>query len=287
MDLLQRIKSGEARVGIIGLGYVGLPLAVEFAKAGLHVIGYDVDQSKIDSLSAGKSYIPDVPSEELAAVVKAGTFRATTDQRELANVDIIDICVPTPLRKTRDPDLSYVVKAIEATAAVLRKGQLVILESTTYPGTTEEIAQPALEEGGLKVGRDFYLAFSPGARRSRQSDVPDKEHPEGRRRDRQGEHRACRCVVRACGRSRDLGRQHSSGGNGQAAREHVSRGEHRPRERDRVDVPSDEYRCLAGHRRGRNQTVRLHAVLSRSRTRRPLHSHRSVLFVVEGAAERL
>jgi len=161
MDLLQRIKSGEAKVGIIGLGYVGLPLAVEFAKAGWHVLGYDVDQSKIDSLSAGKSYIPDVPSEELAAVVKAGTFRATTDQRELANVDIIDICVPTPLRKTRDPDLSYVVKAIEATAAVLRKGQLVILESTTYPGTTEEVAQPALEEGGLKVGRDFYLAFSP------------------------------------------------------------------------------------------------------------------------------
>ncbi len=117
MDLLQRIKSRKARVGIIGLGYVGLPLAVEFAKAGLHVVGYDVDQSKVDSLSAGKSYIPDVPSEELAAVVKAGTFRATTDQRELADVDVIDICVPTPLRKTRDPDLSYVVKAIEATAA--------------------------------------------------------------------------------------------------------------------------------------------------------------------------
>ncbi len=99
--------------------------------------------------------------EELAEVVKAGTFRATTDQRELADVDVIDICVPTPLRKTRDPDLSYVVKAIEATAAVLRKGQLVILESTTYPGTTEEVAQPALEAGGLKVGRDFFLAFSP------------------------------------------------------------------------------------------------------------------------------
>jgi UDP-N-acetyl-D-glucosamine dehydrogenase len=161
MDLLQKIKSKEARVGIIGLGYVGLPLAVEFAKAGLHVVGYDVDQSKVDSLSAGNSYIPDVPSKELAEVVKAGTFRATTDQRELADVDIIDICVPTPLRKTRDPDLSYVVKAIEATAAVLRKGQLVILESTTYPGTTEEVAQPALEAGGLKVGRDFYLAFSP------------------------------------------------------------------------------------------------------------------------------
>ena len=161
MNLLERIKSGEARVGIIGLGYVGLPLAVEFAKSGLHVIGYDVDQSKVDTLMSGKSYIPDVPHEELAEVVNAGTFRSTTDERELANVDVIDICVPTPLRKTRDPDLSYVIKAIDATAKVLRKGQLVILESTTYPGTTEEVAQPALEAGGLKVGQDFYLAFSP------------------------------------------------------------------------------------------------------------------------------
>jgi UDP-N-acetyl-D-glucosamine dehydrogenase len=161
MNLLERIKRGQARVGVIGLGYVGLPLAVEFAKAGLHVVGYDVDRSKVDALAAGNSYIPDVPSCELASVIKKGTFRATTDQRELADVDVIDICVPTPLRKTRDPDLSYVVKAIDATAAVLRKGQLVILESTTYPGTTEEVAQPALEAGGLKVGTDFHLAFSP------------------------------------------------------------------------------------------------------------------------------
>jgi UDP-N-acetyl-D-glucosamine dehydrogenase len=161
MDLLQRIKSGNARIGIIGLGYVGLPLAVEFAKAGFNVTGFDVDPSKIESLNAGRSYIPDVPSEELAAVVRAGKFVATVDQSQLANMDVIDICVPTPLRKTRDPDLSYVVKAIEATAAVLRKGQLVILESTTYPGTTDEVAQPALEAGGLKVGSDFYLAFSP------------------------------------------------------------------------------------------------------------------------------
>ena len=161
MDLLQRIQSKRAQIGIIGLGYVGLPLAVEFAKAGFSVIGLDVDPSKVAMLNAGESYIPDVPSEELAPVVRAGRFRATTDQRELAKVDVIDICVPTPLRKTRDPDLSYVVKAIEATAAVLRPGQLVILESTTYPGTTDEVAQPALEAGGLKAGRDFYLAFSP------------------------------------------------------------------------------------------------------------------------------
>ena len=161
MDLFERIKSREARIGIIGLGYVGLPLAVEFAKAGFSVIGLDVDAEKTSALNAGSSYIPDVPSAELKSVVDSGKFRATTDQRELAEVDVIDICVPTPLRKTRDPDLSYVVKAVEATAAILRKNQLVILESTTYPGTTEEVAQPALEAGGLKVGRDFYLAFSP------------------------------------------------------------------------------------------------------------------------------
>ena len=128
---------------------------------------------------------------------EAGTFRATTDQRELANVDVIDICVPTPLRKTRDPDLSYVVKAIEATAAVLRKGQLVILESTTYPGTTEEVAQPALEAGGLKVGRDFYLAFSPERVDPGNQTYTTREHPEGRRRHRSGEHRPGRRALRA------------------------------------------------------------------------------------------
>jgi UDP-N-acetyl-D-glucosamine dehydrogenase len=161
MDLLARINNGTARVGIIGLGYVGLPLAVEFARAGFSVLGFDVDLEKVTMLNAGLSYIPDVPSEHLKEVLANGKFRATTDTKELADVDVIDICVPTPLRKTRDPDLSYVVKAVEATAAALRKGQLVILESTTYPGTTEEVAQPALEAGGLKVGRDIYLAFSP------------------------------------------------------------------------------------------------------------------------------
>src|ERR671915_450247 len=161
MELLKKIESKQAQLGVIGLGYVGLPLAVEFARAGFSVVGYDVDQKKVADLTAGRSYIPDVPSDHLAAVVKSGKFLATTDPKRLSEVDIIDICVPTPLRKTKDPDMSYVVKAIEATASVLRKGQLVILESTTYPGTTEEVAQPALEAGGLKVGRDFYLAFSP------------------------------------------------------------------------------------------------------------------------------
>jgi UDP-N-acetyl-D-glucosamine dehydrogenase len=161
MDLLNRIERKEARLGVIGLGYVGLPLAIEFARAGFRVVGYDVDEAKVGQLNARTSYIPDVPSAHVAAAVKSGCFRATLDGRELAEVDIIDICVPTPLRKTRDPDLSYVVQAVETTAKVLRKNQLIILESTTYPGTTEEVVQPELEAGGLTAGEDFYLAFSP------------------------------------------------------------------------------------------------------------------------------
>jgi UDP-N-acetyl-D-glucosamine dehydrogenase len=161
MDLLTRIEHKKARLGVIGLGYVGLPLAIEFARAGFHVLGYDIDQPKVGQLNAGASYIPDVPGSHVAEAVESGCFRATLDGNELAEVDIIDICVPTPLRKTRDPDLSYVVQAVETTAKVMRKGQLIILESTTYPGTTDEVVQPALEAGGLTAGDDFFLAFSP------------------------------------------------------------------------------------------------------------------------------
>jgi UDP-N-acetyl-D-glucosamine dehydrogenase len=159
--LLERIRSKEARVGVIGLGYVGLPLAVEFARQGFRVTGFDVDQSKASSINDGKSYIPDVPSADLAAAVTAGRLRATADMSELAAMDVIDIAVPTPLRKTKDPDLSYVVQAVEACAATLRPGQLVVLESTTYPGTTDEVVQPMLENRGLVADVDFFLAFSP------------------------------------------------------------------------------------------------------------------------------
>src|SRR5262245_6385862 len=159
--LLERIQSRHARVGVIGLGYVGLPLAVEFARAGFRVIGFDVDRAKTDQINNGVSYISDVGQEDLAEQVRAGRLRATTSMAELADVDAIDICVPTPLRKTKDPDLSYVVRAVEAVAATLRPGQLIILESTTYPGTTDEVVQPMLEAKGLKAGTDFFLAFSP------------------------------------------------------------------------------------------------------------------------------
>ncbi len=141
--------------------YVGLPLASEFARAGFDVTGFDVDVTKVAEINAGRSYIPDVPQHELAESVKAGRLRATTDMTKLAEMDVVDICVPTPLRKTKDPDLSYVVKALEGVAASLKAGQLVILESTTYPGTTDEVALPVLEARGLKADRDFFLAFSP------------------------------------------------------------------------------------------------------------------------------
>jgi UDP-N-acetyl-D-glucosamine dehydrogenase len=159
--VIDRIRSRTATVGVIGLGYVGLPLAVEFARAGFDVTGFDVDGSKIDLINAGQSYIPDVPQADLVEAVAAGRLRATTDMSRLGAMDAIDICVPTPLRKTKDPDLSYIVKAVEAVAATLRPGQLVILESTTYPGTTDEVVQPMLEAGGLKADADFLLAFSP------------------------------------------------------------------------------------------------------------------------------
>jgi UDP-N-acetyl-D-glucosamine dehydrogenase len=161
LDLKDKIRNRQARIGIIGLGYVGLPLAVEFSKAGFEVTGFDVDLAKVDAINKGHSYIGDVSSEDVSAASKAGKLSATADMSRLHDMDAIDICVPTPLRKTRDPDLSYVVLAVDAVRAQLRAGQLVILESTTYPGTTDEVVQPALEESGLKAGKDFHLAFSP------------------------------------------------------------------------------------------------------------------------------
>jgi UDP-N-acetyl-D-glucosamine dehydrogenase len=161
LDLKDKIRKRQAKIGIIGLGYVGLPLAVEFAKAGFEVTGFDVDVTKVAAINKGHSYIGDVSSADVSAAQKAGKLSATTDMAKLRDMDAIDICVPTPLRKTRDPDLSYVVLAVDAVRAQLRAGQLVILESTTYPGTTTEVVQPALEESGLKSGKDFHLAFSP------------------------------------------------------------------------------------------------------------------------------
>ena len=146
---------------MIGLGYVGLPLACEFARAGFSVEGIDVDEAKIGRLKSGHSHVQDVPDDRLLVLVKGGAIRPTHDFSVLASCDAVVICVPTPLRKTRDPDISYIVAAVDQIASHLHKGLLVVLESTTYPGTTEEVILPKLQASGLKAGRDFFLAFSP------------------------------------------------------------------------------------------------------------------------------
>jgi UDP-N-acetyl-D-glucosamine dehydrogenase len=159
--LEDKIRSRRARVGIVGLGYVGLPLAVEFAKAGFTVTGIDISAEKIRRVNAGDSYIADIPSSTLAPLVAAGKLRATTDFSAVLELDTINICVPTPLRKTKDPDMSYIVSSCQEIARHFHAGTLVILESTTYPGTTDELVLPMLTKGGLEVGRDFFLCFSP------------------------------------------------------------------------------------------------------------------------------
>ncbi|HWB83025.1 MAG TPA: nucleotide sugar dehydrogenase [Bryobacteraceae bacterium] len=159
--LAEKIRNHTARVGIVGLGYVGLPLAVEFAKAGFQVTGIDVSADKTKRVNAGDSYVGDVPSATLAPLAKSGTLRATTDFSAVLELDTINICVPTPLRKTKDPDMSFIVSSCQEIARHFHAGLLVILESTTYPGTTDELVLPMLSRSGLEVGRDFFLCFSP------------------------------------------------------------------------------------------------------------------------------
>ena len=160
-QLMEKISSRSLRVAVIGLGYVGLPLATTFAEAGFSVTGIDVDQRKVEQANEGKSYISDVPSEQLQKFVDAGKLTFTTDFSALKDIDAVSICVPTPLRKTREPDVSYIVAATKQVREYLHAGQLIILESTTYPGTTDEVLLPELEATGLKAGTDFFLAFSP------------------------------------------------------------------------------------------------------------------------------
>jgi UDP-N-acetyl-D-glucosamine dehydrogenase len=159
--LEEKIRSRAADVGIVGLGYVGLPLAVEFAKAGFSVTGIDVSEPKRRRVNAGESYVADVPNAKLAPLVESGKLRATSDFSAVRELDTVNICVPTPLRKTKDPDMSFIVSACQEIASHLHSGMLIILESTTYPGTTEELVLPMLEKPGLRVGRDFFLCFSP------------------------------------------------------------------------------------------------------------------------------
>ncbi|MGW8285782.1 MAG: nucleotide sugar dehydrogenase [Candidatus Deferrimicrobiaceae bacterium] len=160
-DLLARLKRKDFTAAVIGLGYVGLPLAIEYADAGIRVIGIDSDGAKIRAIRSGKSYVDDVPSESIRGAVENGLLRATSDYSALAEADTVNICVPTPLRKTKDPDLSYVVTAAEQVAKYIHRDMLIVLESTTYPGTTDELLVPMFEERGFTVGKDIFLAFSP------------------------------------------------------------------------------------------------------------------------------
>jgi len=160
-ELLQKIENRQAKVAVIGMGYVGLPLMVAFAEAGFSVVGVDVDRQKVEKLNRGESYIEDVTDEALRPLIQKGLIQASADYTAVREVDAISICVPTPLRKTKDPDISYIINAADNIAAQDGKGKLIILESTTYPGTTEEVILPRLAENGYEVGRDFFLAFSP------------------------------------------------------------------------------------------------------------------------------
>ncbi len=161
-NLIQALENRSARIGILGLGYVGLPLAAAFGEAGFTVVGVDPDQRKIEALNQGTSYIQDVPTEQVKRLVGAGKLTATTDFTVLSQVDAVSICVPTPLRKTGDPDMSYIMSATTELAKNMHRGMVVVLESTTYPGTTRELLLPMLgQERGLTVGEDFFLAFSP------------------------------------------------------------------------------------------------------------------------------
>ena len=196
-QLKNKIETKTARVGIVGLGYVGLPLAVEFAKAGFTVTGIDVLEAKVDGLNRGESHVQDVPSSEVAELIGAKRFSATTDFSVVRELDTINICVPTPLRKTKDPDMSYIVSAVEEIAKHFHPGLLVILESTTYPGTTDELLLPTFEKLGYKAGEDFFLCFSPERVDPGNPDLPDLEHAQGGRRHHAGLHRDGHAVLLA------------------------------------------------------------------------------------------
>ncbi len=160
-EIIEKFRTGDLTMGVIGLGYVGLPLAVDVSQSGIRAIGFDIKDSVVQGVNAGRSHIQDVSSEDVATARQAGVLEATSDMARLAECDVISICVPTPLSKTRDPDISYILAATDAVQDALQAGQLVVLESTTYPGTTREVVLPALARTGLTVGEDFFLCFSP------------------------------------------------------------------------------------------------------------------------------
>ena len=285
-----RFVRGASRVGVVGLGYVGLPLAVEFARAGFDTTGIDLDARKVDAVNAAASYIPDVPTADVAALVAGGpaaarppTSRAVAGARHHQHLRAD--------AAAQDEGPRHVVHRVGRRRRSPRTcipGMLIILESTTYPGTTEEFVQPLLEASGLKAGRRLLPGVLARARRSGQREVQHAQRAEGRRRHRRRHRTAlASALYGAAIETRRPGQLAARRRDGEAAREHVPRREHRPRQRDRADVRPAGHRRVGSRRRGGDQAVRLHAVLSGPRPRRPLHPDRSVLSVVEGEAERL
>ncbi len=289
-DFDRQVAERELVVGVVGLGYVGLPLALAHAETGFAVVGFDVDAERCDALNAGHSHIEDVADARLAAQVGSARIVASADATVLRRADVIFICVPTPYDRHQTPDLSYVRAALASVAAALRPGVLVILQSTTYPGTTVEVCAPALEATGLRAGIDFHLAFSPERVDPGQHRVDGGDDPEGRRR--------AHARVRAPGgararvahgdpRGRDAGLDARGGRDGEAAREHLPSGEHRSRQRARAALQSDGHRRVGGDRRGRHEAVRVRGLPPWHRSRRSLHPRRPAVPVVEGARVRL
>ncbi len=280
-QLEEKFRTGKARLGTIGLGYVGLPLAVEFASAGLDVTGFDLSEEKVAAVNRGQSYIKDVPPERVKGLVSAGRLRASTDFGPLAECDAIIICVPTPLSKTKDPDLSMVVDAAKSIAEHLRPGQLVVLESTTYPGTTEELILPLLTERGLTVGESFFLAFS-----------PERVDPGNPRFNTHNTPKIIGGITPACTRVAQTLYARAIEtvlpvSSTQTA-EMVKLLENTFRSVNIGLVNEVALMCapargrrLGGHRGRRQQALRLHALLSGPRAGRPLHPHRPPVPVLE------
>jgi nucleoside-diphosphate-sugar epimerase len=231
--LERRIEERTAQVAVVGMGYVGLSLALELGRTGFTVRGIDLDLERVNRLNRGESYLVDVPSDALGPLVTAGALAATTTFEQAAAADVIIICVPTPLGKSKEPDISFILSALEHLLPHLHQGQLMVLESTTYPGTMEEVIQPRLESRGLVIGADFFLAFSPervdpGNQRFTTANIPKVVGGVTRVNG------AGRGPLRPRHRERLQGLEPPRGGDGQATREHLSQREHRSRQRARA-----------------------------------------------------
>ncbi len=283
-DLKARIDARQAKIGIIGLGYVGLPLALLYSEQKFPVTGFDIDQRKVDTLDNGGTYIVRITPEEIAAA-KANGFKATADYSRITAMDAIIICVPTPLNEYHEPDLSYITDTAHAVAPHLRAGQIVILESTTYPGTTEEVLVPILEKenkAGLKVSRkgtaadnEFWVAFSPEREDPGNTEVARHDIPKviGGVDPQASEIAAA--LLRLHLPPHRSGLVARRRGDDQVAREYLPLRQHRAGQRTQDALPAHGARHLGDHRRRCHQALRLPSVLSRAGSRRTLHSGRS------------